>query len=49
MISFRLSASEEAALKVYERAQLFTRAESLGGVESLIEHAGRMTQERRTV
>ena len=32
-----------AALKVCERAQLFTLAESLGGVESLIEHPGRMT------
>jgi cystathionine gamma-synthase len=43
MISFRLGAGEEAALKVCERAQLFTLAESLGGVESLIEHPGRMT------
>jgi cystathionine gamma-synthase len=43
MISFRLAAGEEAALRVCERAQLFTLAESLGGVESLIEHPGRMT------
>jgi cystathionine gamma-synthase len=43
MISFRLTSGEEAALKVCERAQLFTLAESLGGVESLIEHPGRMT------
>jgi cystathionine gamma-synthase len=43
MVSFRLSGGEEAALKVCERAQLFTLAESLGGVESLIEHPGRMT------
>jgi cystathionine gamma-synthase len=43
MISFRLAGGEEAALKVCERAQLFTLAESLGGVESLIEHPGRMT------
>ena len=43
MISFRLAAGEQAALKVCERAQLFTLAESLGGVESLIEHPGRMT------
>ena len=34
---------EDAALKVCDRAQLFTLAESLGGVESLIEHPGRMT------
>ena len=43
MISFRLRDGEDAALKVCERAQLFTLAESLGGVESLIEHPGRMT------
>jgi cystathionine gamma-synthase len=43
MISFRLAAGEEAALRVCERARLFTLAESLGGVESLIEHPGRMT------
>jgi len=43
MVSFRLAAGEDAALKVCERAQLFTLAESLGGVESLIEHPGRMT------
>jgi cystathionine gamma-synthase len=43
MLSFRLTGGEEAALRVCERAQLFTLAESLGGVESLIEHPGRMT------
>jgi cystathionine gamma-synthase len=43
MLSFRLTAGEEAALRVCERARLFTLAESLGGVESLIEHPGRMT------
>jgi cystathionine gamma-synthase len=43
MVSFRLRDGEGAALKVCERAQLFTLAESLGGVESLIEHPGRMT------
>jgi cystathionine gamma-synthase len=43
MVSFRLKDGEDAALKVCERAQLFTLAESLGGVESLIEHPGRMT------
>jgi cystathionine gamma-synthase len=43
MLSFRLAAGEEAALRVCERAQLFTLAESLGGVESLLEHPGRMT------
>jgi cystathionine gamma-synthase len=43
MVSFRLKGGEDAALKVCELAQLFTLAESLGGVESLIEHPGRMT------
>jgi cystathionine gamma-synthase len=43
MLSFRMAGGEEQALKVCERAQLFTLAESLGGVESLIEHPGRMT------
>jgi cystathionine gamma-synthase len=43
MLSFRLTGGEETALRVCERAQVFTLAESLGGVESLIEHPGRMT------
>jgi cystathionine gamma-synthase len=43
MVSFRLRGGEEAALKVCELVQLFTLGESLGGVESLIEHPGRMT------
>jgi cystathionine gamma-synthase len=43
MLSFRLTGGEEQALKVCERARLFILAESLGGVESLIEHPGRMT------
>ena len=43
MVSFRLRDGEDAALAVCDRAQLFTLAESLGGVESLIEHPGRMT------
>jgi cystathionine beta-lyase/cystathionine gamma-synthase len=43
MLSFRLAGGEAAALGVCERAQVFTLAESLGGVESLIEHPARMT------
>jgi cystathionine gamma-synthase len=43
MVSFRMRGGEEAALKVCELAQIFTLGESLGGVESLIEHPGRMT------
>jgi cystathionine gamma-synthase len=42
MVSFELE-SEEAALEVCRRTKLFFLAESLGGVESLIEHPGRMT------
>ena len=43
MVSFRCSDGEEAALRVCDRAEVFTLGESLGGVESLIEHPGRMT------
>ncbi|GHF16170.1 MULTISPECIES: cystathionine gamma-synthase [Streptomyces] len=43
MVSFRVRGGEEAAVEVCNRAQLFTLGESLGGVESLIEHPGRMT------
>jgi len=43
MVSFRVDGGVEAALAVCERAALFTLGESLGGVESLIEHPGRMT------
>ncbi|MCA5892205.1 cystathionine gamma-synthase [Isoptericola sp. NEAU-Y5] len=42
MVSFR-TGSEATALDVVARTQVFTLAESLGGVESLIEHPGRMT------
>ncbi len=43
MVSFRVVGGESAAVQVCERTQLFTLAESLGGVESLIEHPSRMT------
>ena len=43
MVSFRLAGGEAAALEVCKRTEVFTLAESLGGVESLIEHPGRMT------
>jgi len=43
MVSFRVRGGEEAAVAVCGRARLFTLGESLGGVESLIEHPGRMT------
>ena len=43
MVSFRAQGGEEAAVALCDRARLFTLGESLGGVESLIEHPGRMT------
>ena len=43
MVSFQVAGGEPAAVAVCNRARLFTLAESLGGVESLIEHPGRMT------
>jgi cystathionine gamma-synthase len=43
MVSFRVAAGEQAALDACARAEVFTLAESLGGIESLIEHPGRMT------
>jgi cystathionine gamma-synthase len=43
MVSFRLLAGEEAAVQACARTRLFTLGESLGGVESLIEHPARMT------
>jgi cystathionine gamma-synthase len=43
MVSFLAAGGEEAALEVVARTRLFTLAESLGGVESLVEHPARMT------
>ncbi|MGJ7907591.1 cystathionine gamma-synthase [Actinopolyspora sp. H202] len=43
MVSFTHADGEQAAVDVCARTRLFTLAESLGGVESLIEHPGRMT------
>ena len=43
MVSFRTAGGEAAALDVCRRTRVFTLGESLGGVESLIEHPGRMT------
>ncbi|MCD9198262.1 cystathionine gamma-synthase [Aeromicrobium wangtongii] len=42
MVSVRLK-DEQAALDFCSRTELFTLAESLGGIESLIEHPGAMT------
>jgi cystathionine gamma-synthase len=43
MVAFSVAAGEEAALKLVSRTRVFTLAESLGAVESLIEHPARMT------
>ncbi|MGV1004153.1 MAG: cystathionine gamma-synthase [Candidatus Nanopelagicales bacterium] len=43
MVSFRVVGGQAAALAVAEGTHLFTLAESLGAVESLIEHPARMT------
>ncbi|HUP99582.1 MAG TPA: cystathionine gamma-synthase [Aeromicrobium sp.] len=43
MISVRLAGGREAAIALCERTKIFTLAESLGGVESLIEHPAVMT------
>ncbi|HEV3381247.1 MAG TPA: cystathionine gamma-synthase [Trebonia sp.] len=45
MVSFRLKAGEQAAVALAGRTRLFTLGESLGGVESLIEHPARMTHQ----
>jgi cystathionine gamma-synthase len=43
MVSFTVAAGEEAAIKLVASTRLFTLAESLGAVESLIEHPAEMT------
>jgi cystathionine gamma-synthase len=43
MVSFVAAGGEAAALAVVAKTRLFTLAESLGAVESLIEHPARMT------
>ena len=43
MVSLRLAGGEQAALELCRRTEVFLLGESLGGVESLIEHPGRMT------
>ena len=43
MVSFTVAGGLEEAVKVCSRTRLFTLGESLGGVESLIEHPGLMT------
>jgi len=43
MISFRVKGGEQRALDICAKTKIIILGESLGGVESLIEHPGRMT------
>ena len=43
MVSFLAAGGETAAVALVSKTRLFTLAESLGAVESLIEHPARMT------
>ncbi len=43
MVSFVMRGGEQAAVGLCEHTELFTLAESLGAVESLVEHPARMT------
>ena len=43
MVSFQLAGGEQHAVDAIGRTELWILGESLGGVESLIEHPGRMT------
>jgi cystathionine gamma-synthase len=43
MVSIRMAGGRRAALDLCSRTEIFILAESLGGVESLIEHPGAMT------
>jgi cystathionine gamma-lyase len=42
-VSFRVRSGQEAVFRLLERCRVFTLAESLGGVESLIDHPATMT------
>jgi cystathionine gamma-synthase len=43
MVSFQVGGGEQQAVDICGATQIWTLGESLGGVESLIEHPGRMT------
>ena len=43
MVSVVVKGGQAAATNVLKRCEVFTLAESLGGIESLIEHPGLMT------
>jgi cystathionine gamma-synthase len=48
MLSFELNGGTEAVRQVIERLEVFTLAESLGGVESLVAHPATMTHAAMT-
>ncbi|HXY27422.1 MAG TPA: cystathionine gamma-synthase [Acidimicrobiales bacterium] len=48
IVSFTVHGGEEKAIELCSRTRVFTLAESLGAVESLIEHPGRMTHASTT-
>ena len=48
MVSVAVAGGEQAALEVAAKTKLFILAESLGAIESLIEHPGRMTHASTT-
>jgi cystathionine gamma-synthase len=48
LLSFQVAGGESSAMAVVARARLFTRATSLGGVESLIEHRASVEGPRST-
>ncbi|MCE2461793.1 MAG: PLP-dependent transferase, partial [Pseudomonadales bacterium] len=49
MLSLRVKGDAEDALEVVKRCRVFTRATSLGGVESLIEHRYSIEGERSPI
>ncbi|WP_018683236.1 cystathionine gamma-synthase [Actinokineospora enzanensis] len=48
MVSFSVAGGEAEALAIASRTKLFILGESLGGIESLIEHPGKMTHASTT-
>jgi len=49
MLSFEVDGGEEAAMAVAARCKLISRATSLGGTESLIEHRASVEPEDRRI
>ena len=48
MLSLRVKGDAERALEIVKRCRVFTRATSLGGVESLIEHRHSIEGEKQS-